>query len=229
VRTRQYISTNPDGTIENKKKDKKKAVKPRNVSAQYSETTFRDLMYLYYHRCQADPGESVGLLAAQSIGEPSTQMTLNTFHLAGRGEANVTLGIPRLREIIMTASHRIKTPTMTLPLHAHAGQKEAQKLADELYRLTLNELVSELTVTETITRSGSRSRLYKVALQFKPAKDWPVDATKLSFERICPALENSFIPQLLGAIRKELRMKKTKGTSLSLSTLLTSLRSATRC
>lgn len=37
------------------------------------------------------------MLAAQSVGEPSTQMTLNTFHMAGRGEANVTLGIPRLR------------------------------------------------------------------------------------------------------------------------------------
>lgn len=205
----KYIAANPDGTLESKKKDKKKP-KSRNTSVQYSETTFRDLMYLYYHRCQADPGESVGLLAAQSIGEPSTQMTLNTFHLAGRGEANVTLGIPRLREIIMTASHKIKTPTMTLPLHAHAGQKEAQKLADELYRLTLNELVAELTVTETITSSGSRSRLYNVALQFKPLKDWPVDTAKLSFQRVCNALEDSFIPKLLGAIRKELKMKKTK-------------------
>jgi hypothetical protein len=44
-------------------------------------------------------------------------MTLNTFHMAGRGEANVTLGIPRLREILMTAAHRIKTPVMTLPLN----------------------------------------------------------------------------------------------------------------
>jgi DNA-directed RNA polymerase I subunit RPA1 len=59
---------------------------------------------------RADPGENVGLLAAQSIGEPSTQMTLNTFHFAGRGEMNVTLGIPRLREILMTASAKIKTP-----------------------------------------------------------------------------------------------------------------------
>ena len=49
-------------------------------------------------------------------GEPSTQMTLNTFHMAGRGEANVTLGIPRLREILMTAAAKIKTPVMTLHL-----------------------------------------------------------------------------------------------------------------
>ncbi len=62
-------------------------------------------------RALSEPGEAVGLLAAQSIGEPSTQMTLNTFHFAGRGEMNVTLGIPRLREILMTASKHIATPT----------------------------------------------------------------------------------------------------------------------
>lgn len=50
-------------------------------------------------------------------------MTLNTFHFAGRGEMNVTLGIPRLREILMVATPRIKTPCMDLPikntLYAH--------------------------------------------------------------------------------------------------------------
>ena len=56
-----------------------------------------------YSNSLCAPGEAVGCIAAQSIGEPSTQMTLNTFHLAGAG-ANLTLGVPRLREIIMTAS-----------------------------------------------------------------------------------------------------------------------------
>lgn len=65
-------------------------------------------MWVKYMRCLAAPGEAVGSIAAQSIGEPSTQMTLNTFHLAGHGGANVTLGIPRLREIIMTASRNLK-------------------------------------------------------------------------------------------------------------------------
>lgn len=60
------------------------------------------------------PGEAVGCTAAMGIGEPSTQMTLNTFHLAGHGGANLTLGIPRLREILMTASDKIGTPVMIL-------------------------------------------------------------------------------------------------------------------
>ena len=48
----------------------------------------------------AFPGESIGTVAAQSIGEPTTQMTLNTFHFAGVSAKNVTLGVPRLTEII---------------------------------------------------------------------------------------------------------------------------------
>ena len=54
----------------------------------------------------------------QSMGEQTTQMTLNTFHFAGHGAMNVTLGIPRLREILMTASKEIKTPVMMVPLLA---------------------------------------------------------------------------------------------------------------
>ena len=75
-----------------------------------TEKKFRALMQLKYMRSLINPGEAVGIIASQSIGEPSTQMTLNTFHFAGHGAANVTLGIPRMREIIMTASASIKTP-----------------------------------------------------------------------------------------------------------------------
>ena len=64
----------------------------------------REVLWHKYLVSLEQPGEAVGLLAAQSVGEPSTQMTLNTFHLAGTGMANVTLGIPRMREIIMVAS-----------------------------------------------------------------------------------------------------------------------------
>lgn len=77
---------------------------------------FKELIYLKSLKSCITPGDSVGVLAAQSIGEPSTQMTLNTFHFAGRGDMNVTLGIPRLREILMVASSNIKTPSMQVPV-----------------------------------------------------------------------------------------------------------------
>lgn len=87
----------------------------------------------------AAPGESAGILAGQSIGEPSTQMTLNTFHMAGRGEANVTLGIPRLRELLMTAAAESKTPVMTLPLCKNAPEGAAEGVAAKLRKLRLAE------------------------------------------------------------------------------------------
>lgn len=64
---------------------------------------------------QAHPGEMVGALAAQSLGEPATQMTLNTFHFAGVSAKNVTLGVPRLKEII-NVSKCPKTPSLCVKL-----------------------------------------------------------------------------------------------------------------
>jgi len=84
-------------------------------------------MYVKFINALAPPGENVGTLAGQSIGEPSTQMTLNTFHLAGKGEVNVTLGVPRLRELIMNTGSSIKTPTMTLPLQKRFDKSVAEK------------------------------------------------------------------------------------------------------
>lgn len=99
-----------------------------------------DVMYVKNAKALAAPGEPVGLLAAQSIGEPSTQMTLNTFHFAGRGEMNVTLGIPRLREILMMASANIKTPSMDIPVKPHQ-EKLAEKLRLSLNRVTLADVL----------------------------------------------------------------------------------------
>ncbi|KAF2148296.1 putative DNA-dependent RNA polymerase II largest subunit [Myriangium duriaei CBS 260.36] len=66
-----------------------------------------------FARSLVSPGEMVGVLAAQSIGEPATQMTLNTFHFTGISSKNVTLGVPRLKEILNVATN-IKTPSMTV-------------------------------------------------------------------------------------------------------------------
>lgn len=122
----------------------------------------RKIMWKKFMRAQVDPGEAVGLLAAQGVGEPSTQMTLNTFHFAGFGAKNVTLGIPRLREIVMTASRRIKTPTISLPIVCSAGdhsEKTVERVAKGLSRLTLKQIVTEMKVEEIVLpRNAQRSR-----------------------------------------------------------------------
>ena len=74
----------------------------------------------------------MGCVAAQSVGEPSTQMTLNTFHLAGQGGLNLTLGIPRLRELLMTSSDKIKTPIMELYFKKPATKDEALAFSKRL-------------------------------------------------------------------------------------------------
>ncbi len=68
-----------------------------------------------YKHTRIEPCEAVGVVAAQSIGEPGTQMTMRTFHYAGVAEINVTLGLPRLIEI-MDARKEPSTPTMTIYL-----------------------------------------------------------------------------------------------------------------
>ncbi|MBT8507210.1 DNA-directed RNA polymerase subunit A'' [Methanomicrobiaceae archaeon CYW5] len=68
-----------------------------------------------YGKTRIEPCEAVGIIAAQSIGEPGTQMTMRTFHYAGVAEINVTLGLPRLIEI-MDARKTPSTPTMTIYL-----------------------------------------------------------------------------------------------------------------
>lgn len=103
---------------------------------------FTNMMCVKSLKSFAVPGEPVGLLAAQSIGEPSTQMTLNTFHFAGRGDMNVTLGIPRLREILMMASSTIKTPSMDIPFKQQNNMEaKAERLRLNLVRVTVHDVL----------------------------------------------------------------------------------------
>ncbi|TAQ86559.1 hypothetical protein B7494_g5126 [Chlorociboria aeruginascens] len=80
-----------------------------------------------FTRALVNPGEMVGVLAAQSIGEPATQMTLNTFHFAGVSSKNVTLGVPRLKEILNVATN-IKTPSMVVYQEESNSTKDTAKL-----------------------------------------------------------------------------------------------------
>jgi DNA-directed RNA polymerase II subunit RPB1 len=68
-----------------------------------------------FNQSIVNPGEMCGTLAAQSIGEPTTQMTLNAFHFAGVSSKSVTLGVPRLKGIINVATN-IKAPSLSVYL-----------------------------------------------------------------------------------------------------------------
>ncbi|XP_063375717.1 DNA-directed RNA polymerase II subunit RPB1-like [Cydia amplana] len=100
-----------------------------------------------FQQAQVDPGEMVGALAALSLGEPATQMTLNTFHFAGVSSKNVTLGVPRLNELI-NVSKKPKAPSLTVFL-AGGAARDADKAKDVLSRLehtTLRKITANTAI-----------------------------------------------------------------------------------
>jgi DNA-directed RNA polymerase subunit A" len=91
-----------------------------------------------------EPCDPVGVVAAQSIGEPGTQMTMRTFHYAGVAEINVTLGLPRLIEIL-DARKNPSTPVMTVYLRDGVSKKKAQDVAWEIQKTTIPDLGGIIT------------------------------------------------------------------------------------
>ncbi len=104
-----------------------------------------------FRRAEVDPHESVGIVAAQSIGEPGTQMTLRTFHYAGVAEMNVTLGLPRLIELV-DARRVPSTPMMTVHVDKKLrNDREAvQKIALQIEVTTVPDVASIGTVVEDL-------------------------------------------------------------------------------
>jgi DNA-directed RNA polymerase subunit A" len=99
-----------------------------------------------YKDALVDPGESVGVIAAESIGEPGTQMTLNTFHFAGVAEMNVTMGLPRIIEIL-DGRKELSTPMMEIYLEKpHNHGKDILELTASVKETILSEVVSEFSI-----------------------------------------------------------------------------------
>jgi DNA-directed RNA polymerase II subunit RPB1 len=107
-------------------------------------TILLETVSLMYKRAIVAPGEMVGMIAAQSIGEPTTQMTLNTFHFAGvASKSNVTRGVPRIEEIL-SLSAEPKNPSLTVYLKPEdeKNREKAQSIMYMLEHTKLAELVS---------------------------------------------------------------------------------------
>lgn len=100
-----------------------------------------------YERAHVEAGEAVGTVAAQSVGEPGTQMTMRTFHYAGVAELNVTLGLPRLIEIV-DARKKISTPTMDIYFEEEYNNDEefVKKLANRIGKSTINDVIKDFNL-----------------------------------------------------------------------------------
>ncbi len=120
-----------------------------NVPSGVSQTKLKEILNMAlseYEDSKAAPGECIGNVSAESIGEPGTQMTLNTFHFAGVAEMNVTVGLPRIIEIL-DGRKELKTPTMEIYLQKPYSQgKDIKKLALSIKETILNDVALEFQI-----------------------------------------------------------------------------------
>ena len=107
-----------------------------------------EMIILNYKKALVHPGEMVGIIAAQSIGEPTTQLTLNTFHFAGvASKSNVTRGVPRIEEIL-SLSENPKNPSLTIYLkkHEETDKQKARELMHTLEYTNLRHITKEVGI-----------------------------------------------------------------------------------
>ncbi|KAG2114656.1 uncharacterized protein F5147DRAFT_677590 [Suillus discolor] len=102
---------------------------------------FLALCWKKYVKARIEPGSTVGAVGAQSIGEPGTQMTLKTFHFAGVASMNVTLGVPRIKEII-NASKTISTPIISCKLVTPNSEPSARIVKGRLEKTHLGDIAA---------------------------------------------------------------------------------------
>jgi DNA-directed RNA polymerase subunit A" len=149
------------------------------------------LVYDNFDRNRVDPHESAGIIAAQSIGEPGTQMTMRTFHYAGVAEINVTLGLPRLIEIV-DARRVPSTPMMEIHL-----EDDIKYDLDEV-----KKIVAEIELTRLIDIAALESDLANmkihviVDLEKIKKKNIVMDDIRLKLEKFKTKIEtvdNKFI------------------------------------
>ncbi|TDL29012.1 beta and beta-prime subunits of DNA dependent RNA-polymerase [Rickenella mellea] len=105
--------------------------------------SFLDMCWVKYAKAKIEPGSTVGAVGAQSIGEPGTQMTLKTFHFAGVASMNITLGVPRIKEII-NASKLISTPIISCKLVNSGSEATARIVKGRLEKTHLGDIASIL-------------------------------------------------------------------------------------
>ena len=124
----------------------KKVIITHRLSQALFDELMRDIRYRYI-KSQTHAGEMVGALAAQSIGEPTTQLTLNTFHSAGTAKANATSGVPRIEELL-SASANPKRPGNTVYLRPDISSKQDATISTmkEIQRTTLRDITKSVRI-----------------------------------------------------------------------------------
>ncbi len=168
------------------KEELRKVLVEKKVTPEVAREAIRQAV-INYKKAIVDPGAAVGVIAAQSIGEPGTQMTLRTFHYAGVKEKDVTIGLPRIIEIV-DAKSTPSTPRMTIYLKEgyRKSQEMAEKIANRLKCTLLRDVVSEYTIDIV-----NKCIMYKLDLK-------AVEAAGLTPEKIKKLFSRRYSTELKG-------------------------------
>jgi DNA-directed RNA polymerase II subunit RPB1 len=145
-----------------------------------------------FHLSQVNPGEMIGTIAAQSLGEPTTQMTLNTFHSAGIGTKNVTFGVPRMKEILNVTSD-IETPSLTVYLREDVAtsQLQTKKVASSIEYTVLGKLLRSVQIwydpdllTTVITEDQFLLDIYSLELRDDEPADFAPWVLRMELDKV---------------------------------------------
>lgn len=206
----KYLKENKDGLVRDKSDKKKQSLSKVTLNRKNAEMLFA----MKYLRSLVEPGEAVGIVAGQSVGEPSTQMTLNTFHLAGHSAKNVTLGIPRLREILMTASDRISTPSMSLYPIDEMTNEDAEIFAKSISVLPLGYVLDSVKVEEKVGRGKvyGLAKTYTVRLNFFPSEEY-TKTYAISISDVMGTIETKLLRRLVSLVKKEIKKRQSQTTA----------------
>ena len=124
----------------------KKSIIQMRLSKDMFDELLADIRFRYI-KARVHPGEMVGTLAAQSIGEPTTQLTLNTFHSAGTAKANATAGVPRIVELL-SASHNPKNPSNVVYLDTKISTDQVACISKirDIQKTTLRDITKSVRI-----------------------------------------------------------------------------------
>ncbi|KAJ1667839.1 DNA-directed RNA polymerase III subunit C1 (rpo31) [Coemansia sp. RSA 1813] len=143
---------------------------------------FLDLCIRKYQLSRVDPGTAVGAIGAQSIGEPTTQMTLKAFHFAGIGSMNVTMGVPRIKEII-NAAKKISIPVVECKLINETSVSSARIVKGRVERTLLKD------IARSISEVYSSSSCYiRISIDMESIQKLQLE---LTLNDICDAIANA--------------------------------------
>lgn len=145
----------------NLKKEIERIAKEKKLS-QEKKKKLEEAIKQEYFKAMFEPGEAIGIVAAQSISEPATQMTMRTYHFAGAAGVKVTYGLPRLIEIF-DARKELETPTMTIYLKKqYNNERDAKRLAEK---------IREIKIIDIAERVSLNLNNYSVEIEIKDLKN----------------------------------------------------------